>query len=135
MTAAAGVAEKEAQSAGEDKEGEEEERKPKPDDRTWLQKNWMMLIPAGLLVRSAWPQGLVEGRHRKQPRPSAGQVLVCAKAMCCAGPPCTRLEPAQCLLNQVHGAHFASYPRGRAGDRLPRGGVGLAASAGNTTDG
>ncbi|KDD77183.1 hypothetical protein H632_c2p0 [Helicosporidium sp. ATCC 50920] len=44
-----GVAEKEAQSAGEDKEGEEEERKPKPDDRTWLQKNWMMLIPAGLL--------------------------------------------------------------------------------------
>eukprot|EP00887_Chlorella_sp_A99_P004325 scaffold15.g4325.t1 len=43
-----------AQQDGEDGEGESGERKgkqaPPKDERTWLQKNWMVLIGAGLLM-------------------------------------------------------------------------------------
>lgn len=37
---------------GEDKEGLSKEEPP-PDERTWLQKNWLLLLPVGFVVRSS----------------------------------------------------------------------------------
>ena len=42
-------------SAGEEKEP------PPPDTRTWLQKNWIFMVPVVMIVR---PHGAMHGRPR-----------------------------------------------------------------------
>ena len=65
--AASGAVPRQAGQAGSQAGGEEggEEGGKKPEEeKTWLQKNWMMVVPAGFVVRQAGGSGRSRGRSR-----------------------------------------------------------------------
>lgn len=56
-----------AQGGAGEKGGADARKPPQPDDRTWLQKNWMLVLPLGFIVSGAQRMGRGPAASRSPP--------------------------------------------------------------------